>query len=306
MRRRDLFLSTGAIAAAQNLVPVEELANTHEMEQMARRKLSPELFAEIAGGDREAFDRITFRPRMMVNTLGLDLTTELFGRKHFAPILVGPMANHGRYHSGGEQATLAGAAAAKTSVVMAASTSLPLAQLTLPANHWAQIDPARNPPPGAAALIVTAPFNWTAIEKLARASRTPVLAKGILTEGDAKAAIDRGAAGIIVSNYRRPAIHGLASPIEVLPAIAAAAGGKVPVLIDGGFRRGSDILKALALGARAVLVGRPVLWGLAAYGARGVQQVLEQLQTELARDMAMCGLKRCGEASPQYVKIHRR
>jgi isopentenyl diphosphate isomerase/L-lactate dehydrogenase-like FMN-dependent dehydrogenase len=101
-------------------------------------------------------------------------------------------------------------------------------------------------------------------------------------------------------------VPGLAEPITVLPAIADAVGARVPILIDGGFRRGSDILKALALGATAVLVGRPALWGLAAYGALGVQRVIELLQTELASDMTMCGTVNMGAITGDFVKIHRR
>ena len=85
-----------------------------------------------------------------------------------------------------------------------------------------------------------------------------------------------------------------------------SVGGKVPILIDGGFRRGSDVLKALALGARAVLLGRPPLWGLAAYGAKGVQTSLELLQTELASDMAMCGKVNIKAIDRNVMKIHRR
>jgi 4-hydroxymandelate oxidase len=98
----------------------------------------------------------------------------------------------------------------------------------------------------------------------------------------------------------------MASPIEVLPAIAATVAGKVPILIDGSFRRGSDIMKALALGARAVMIGRPVLWGLAAYGSAGVQTILEMLQTELARDMAMSGKPNLKSLDASAVKIHSR
>jgi isopentenyl diphosphate isomerase/L-lactate dehydrogenase-like FMN-dependent dehydrogenase len=98
----------------------------------------------------------------------------------------------------------------------------------------------------------------------------------------------------------------MAAPIEVLPAIAEAVAGKVPILIDGSFRRGSDILKALALGARAVMLGRPPLWALAAYGSAGVQTMLEMLQTELARDMAMCGKPNPKSLDPAVVKIHAR
>ena len=92
----------------------------------------------------------------------------------------------------------------------------------------------------------------------------------------------------------------------MLPSIAYAVGGKVPILIDGSFRRGTDILKALALGARAVLLGRPTVWGLAAYGAEGVQAVLEMLQSELARNMALCGKPDVKSIDSSLVKIHRR
>jgi 4-hydroxymandelate oxidase len=92
--------------------------------------------------------------------------------------------------------------------------------------------------------------------------------------------------------------------MEMLPPMVDAA-GKTPVLIDGGFRRGSDIMKALAFGARAVLVGRPVLWGLAAYGAEGVQSVLEMLQTELGRSASQCGKASVKSIDRSVVKLHR-
>jgi len=297
-RRQALLLASGALAAQ----PPADLANTLEMEAAAQSKLSPALFREIAGSDRAAFDRITFRPRLMVNALDIDLSIDLFGQRLFAPILVGPTALHGRFHPDAENATLAGAAAAKTTVILAAETSVPVSP-DVP--HWRQrtLTGAPGGKPTAMVLTLTGqPFDW----KLPKSPGTPLLVKGIMSPREAKLAIDNGAAGIIVSNYRQPTISGLASPIDVLPAIAAEVNGRVPILIDGSFRRGSDILKALALGARAVLIGRPVLWGLAAYGAKGVQQILEELQTELARDMVMCGITRCAAATPRHVKIHRR
>jgi isopentenyl diphosphate isomerase/L-lactate dehydrogenase-like FMN-dependent dehydrogenase len=92
----------------------------------------------------------------------------------------------------------------------------------------------------------------------------------------------------------------------MLPAIVDAVGGKVPVLVDGSFRRGTDVLKALALGARAVMVGRPPMWGLAAYGADGVQTVLEMLQSELARSMGLSGKPNIKAIDRSLVKIHLR
>ena len=95
--------------------------------------------------------------------------------------------------------------------------------------------------------------------------------------------------GIVVSDYGSLLTKGMAPAIEVLPSIVDAIGGRVPVLVDGSFRRGSDIFKALAFGATAVMIGRPAMWGLAAYGADGVQSVVEMLQTEVGRDLGHCG-----------------
>ena len=302
-RRRALFLAS-ATAYAQRLAPVEELANTLEMEAMAQRKLAPALFSEIAGSDRSAFDRITLRPRLMVNTLGLDLTLDLFGQRHFAPIFAGPLALQGRFHPDAELATVKGAEAAKTLAVISANTTVPLEKL---APAWMQIDPAQSAIPAyAKVLFVSAPIDWTSFDRLRKATQLPIVVKGVMSPSDGKIALQHGANGIIVSNYRPHSTPGLAQPIEFLPAIAAEINGRIPILIDGSFRRGSDVLKALALGARAVLIGRPVLWGLAAYGAKGVQQVIEQLQTELARDMAMCGKVKLQELAPDVVKLHRR
>lgn len=290
------------------ITPLDEFANTLEVELMAQRKLSPALFKEIAGSDRQAFERMTFRPRVMVPTTMLDLSLDLFGQSHFAPILVGPASLQQRFHPDGELATARGASAAKAGLVVAHQSSYSLdkiAPLTT-APLWAQLDAAASGGPavllanakkaidlGAKVICLTQPAKLT----------VPWLLKGVMTPKEAQIAIQQGAAGIIVSNYRRP---GLPSPIAALPAIAAEVAGKIPILIDGSFRRGADVLKALALGARAVLVTRPPLWGLATYGDRGVQQVMEMLQSELARDMAMCGLQNLSEVTPAYVKVHRR
>jgi isopentenyl diphosphate isomerase/L-lactate dehydrogenase-like FMN-dependent dehydrogenase len=116
-----------------------------------------------------------------------------------------------------------------------------------------------------------------------------MLAKGVLTARDARLCIEHGLDGIIVSNHGGRALDYSPSSLEVLPEIVDAVGGKVPVLIDGGFRRGSDILKALALGASAVCLGRVPRWGLGSFGAPGVQRVLEIMQTELVLAMAHTG-----------------
>ena len=122
---------------------------------------------------------------------------------------------------------------------------------------------------------------------------------------EARKAVLGGVQGLVVSNYAARAIPGVASPIEVLPAVADAVAGRAAILMDGSIRRGSDALKALALGAQAVLVARPSIWGLAAYGAVGVQNVVELIQTEFARDMVMCGRVNIKSIDRSMVRIHR-
>lgn len=132
-------------------------------------------------------------------------------------------------------------------------------------------------------------YEWKLFDELRRLVRVPMLAKGIVTAEDARFCLEHGLDGIYVSNHGGRSLDYEPSTLEVLPEILDTVQGKVPVLIDGGFRRGSDILKALALGASAVCVGRPQRWGLAAYGAPGVERVLRILQTELRLAMAASG-----------------
>ena len=137
-------------------------------------------------------------------------------------------------------------------------------------------------------LAAAAP-TWDDLAWLCTATRLPVWAKGILAPADALLAMEAGAAGVIVSNHGGRILDTTPATIDVLPAVVAALGGRGPVLLDGGIRRGTDVLKALALGAGAVLVGRPVLHGLAAAGAPGVAHVLHLLRAELEAAMALCG-----------------
>jgi 4-hydroxymandelate oxidase len=304
---------------------VAEVVNVFEMEELARPKLAEADYAAIAGSDRQAFEWMTFRPRVLVNARQLDLTTELFGERMFAPILVGPASRQGRVHPEGELAMARGAAAAKTALVVSSSSSHPLEKIAASAKTslWYQVypEPDRNAvrtfieravQAGSKAVCVTVGLpnrpglGWGDIEQLRRASRVPFLLKGIMSAAEARTAVERGVDGIVVSNHGGRFAAGLAAPMEMLPAIVDAVGGKAVVLIDGCFRRGTDILKALALGARAVMVVRPALWGLAAYGAEGVQRVLEMLQSELARSMAMVGTPNLQAISRSAVKIHRR
>jgi 4-hydroxymandelate oxidase len=137
--------------------------------------------------------------------------------------------------------------------------------------------------------LFDASLSWEAVKWLRSITRLPVLVKGILTAEDAHLAIDAGVDGIIVSNHGGRQLDGALAAIDALPDVADAVDGRLPVLMDGGVRRGTDVLKALAFGARAVLIGRPYLWALAANGEAGVRDVLGLLRAELALAMALSG-----------------
>jgi len=143
--------------------------------------------------------------------------------------------------------------------------------------------------------FLDASLTWQDFEWLRGHTKLPVLVKGVLSADDAKLAVEHGAAGVIVSNHGGRNLDTVPATIEALPAIAAAVGDRVPVLMDGGIRRGTDVVKALALGARAVLIGRPTVYGLTVGGAAGVARVVELLALELRQAMALLGVKSLGE-----------
>ena len=148
-------------------------------------------------------------------------------------------------------------------------------------------------------------LTWEALAWLVGETRLPVVVKGVLRADDALLAIERGAAGVVVSNHGGRNLDTVPATIDALPAIAAAVAGRVPLLLDGGIRRGVDVVKALALGASAVMLGRPYLWGLAAAGSEGVQRVVNMLVTELEMAMAQCGAATLAELTPDLVTTRR-
>ena len=129
----------------------------------------------------------------------------------------------------------------------------------------------------------------------------PILLKGILNPEDAELAIRAGVDGIIVSNHGGRCLDTLPATISVLPSVSEKVAGRVPLLVDGGIRRGTDVLKALALGAKAVLIGRPYLFGLAAGGAAGVSRVVEILRDEFKMAMALTGRRTLAEIDRSVI-----
>ncbi|WP_433325297.1 alpha-hydroxy acid oxidase [Spirillospora sp. CA-294931] len=144
-------------------------------------------------------------------------------------------------------------------------------------------------------------LDWSAVDWLRSISSLPVLVKGILTGSDARLAAGAGVDGIVVSNHGGRQLDGVPASLDVLPEIAAAVAGRLPILLDGGVRRGRDVLAALALGADAVLLGRPVLHGLAVGAAEGVTDVLRVLLGELTDAMSLAGVRKLADITPDLV-----
>jgi 4-hydroxymandelate oxidase len=144
-------------------------------------------------------------------------------------------------------------------------------------------------------------FTWESVQKIRNLTKMKILLKGIETGEDAKLAVEHGVDGVVVSNHGGRAEESGRATIDCLPEVVEAVHGAIPVLIDGGIRRGTDIFKALALGARAVGIGRPYLWGLGAFGQPGVERVLDILRAELELVMAQCGVRTIGEIKPSHV-----
>ncbi len=145
------------------------------------------------------------------------------------------------------------------------------------------------------------PLTWRDLEWLVKRTPLDIMVKGVLRGDDASRCIDAGAKAVIVSNHGGRHLDTTVTTAAALPEVVAAVAGKGEVDVDGGIRRGTDFLKALALGARAVMIGRPILWGLSVNGAAGVQAVLDHLREELVRAMQLSGTPTLAEATPDLV-----
>jgi isopentenyl diphosphate isomerase/L-lactate dehydrogenase-like FMN-dependent dehydrogenase len=150
--------------------------------------------------------------------------------------------------------------------------------------------------------MVDPTITWRDLEWLASLTDIPILAKGVLTEEDARLACEHGMAGIVVSNHGGRQLDGVSATLDVLTEVVEAADGRAEVLLDGGVRRGTDVVKALALGARAVLIGRAALWGLAVDGEPGVRRVLELLRDEVGLALTLLGCSSPDAVTPAHVR----
>jgi 4-hydroxymandelate oxidase len=338
-----------------------------DFERLAAERVEPGPHGYFAGGaadehtlraSEEAWQRITIRPRVLVDVSERDPATTLLGVRRPHPLIVAPMAFHRLVHSGAEPETARGASAAGAPFclsTLATTSPAELATAVPEAPRWFQLYVFKDRgvtadlvqsavEHGYEAIVVTvdlpvqgrrerdlraafridasvpsvggragmslpemveqfdASLTWDDLERLADESRLPLLVKGILTPEDARRVVASGAAGVVVSNHGGRQLDTVAATAEVLPRVVDEVGGELDVIVDGGIRRGTDVLKALALGARAVMVGRPVIWGLAVAGADGVRRVLEVLLAELDIALALAGTPMAAELDASSVE----
>lgn len=336
-----------------------------DFEPLAKARMSPMAWEYVnsAAADeitvkwnREAFNRIRLKPRVLVDVSQLDTRVTLFGQEMPFPILLAPTSSHRVTHPEGEIATAHGASVAQATMVLStlSTTSVEDVAAALKTPLWFQLyvqhdrgfthelvqraqaagcralcltvdSPvvgARNReqrahfalPPGmdfphlrglkAAAdvpaqmarsgpsifnSLLSADLTWKDVAWLQSFAKVPLLLKGILNPDDADRAAQEGVAGIIVSNHGGRNFDTVPATIDALPLVAEKVAGRIPILMDGGVRRGTDVLKALAFGATAVQIGRPYVYGLGAAGAAGVARVLQILQNEFMMAMALAG-----------------
>ena len=349
--------------ADEVMVPV----NLHEFEPIAKEKLHKLAYDFIAGGvedeftlraNREAFERLRLRPRVMVDVSSVDPSVELFGGKLDFPILLAPTGGKNLVIRDADAICGRAAAEARTHYMVGS----PMERLTkegIQLNWWRNttgqsnredaqnyarsvedagargiavtVDnqyqsnrernnrnrfdygymstgvPEDNREPRSPAVAAmwrphTPNMTWDYVDWLRSATKLPIIIKGVLAAEDGVLAVQSGADAVVVSNHGGRQLDSVVATIDALPEVASAVNGRIPVLMDGGVRRGTDVLKALALGASAVMIGRPYVWGLAAFGQVGVQRVIELLQAELSLSMALAGKPNLKSIDASLVK----
>ena len=345
-----------------------ELINLHVFEARAKEVLPDAVWNRLEGGaedeitlrrNREAFERLTLRPRVLRDVAERDLSVTVLGRLISFPVMIDPTGPQRTVHPDGELATARAAGAAGTIMALSTASSYAIEEVAGAATGplWFQLYHYGNEltpmlieraeAAGYCALCVTAdvpagtmghhsfvfdrerrggyrrqlgvefanftceaaglglvsgtpaamlwerphliPITWSEIEWFRSMTTLPIVLKGIMTAEDAKMAVEHGIEAIIVSNHGGRTLDCQAATIDTLPEVVQAIEGRCEVYMDGGIRRGTDVLKALALGADAVLIGRPLYWGLAVDGEAGVKRVLDILRDEMARAMAYAG-----------------
>ena len=332
-----------------------EFVSNEQIVQVARRNLNQSAWDYLVGGsesettmrrNRLAFDRIAFRPRVLVDVSNVDPSITFLGQKMRIPVILAPIGSLQRFTpQGGVAATKASAEFGTMHVVStvtepsleetAASTDHPKGFQLYVREDWKWVEdilgrvkqagysslsltvdlarysrrerpmlgswtppPARNPREASYQASLT----WESMERIRDVVGLPFMLKGVATAEDAALAVEHGVDVIWISNHGgRQLDHGLGT-MEMLPEIVEAVAGKADIILDGGIQRGGDVLKAIALGAKAVAIGKLQAWGLAAAGQEGLVRVLEILEDELISAMGLLGVTSIDQLTPAHVR----
>ncbi|CAL9120444.1 unnamed protein product [Musa textilis] len=353
-----------------------EITNVCEYEEIAKQKLPKMIYDYYASGaedqwtlkeNRNAFSRILFRPRILIDVSNIDMATTVLGFNISMPIMIAPTAMQKMAHPEGEYATARAASAANTIMTLSswATSSVEEVASTGPGVRFFQLyvykdrDVVRQlvkraERAGFKAIVLTVdtprlgrreadiknrftlpPFltlknfedldlgkmertndsglasyvasqvdrslSWKDVKWLQTVTSLPIIVKGVMTAEDTRLAIQAGVAGIVVSNHGARQLDYVPATINCLEEVVKAARDQVPVFLDGGIRRGTDVFKALALGASGVFIGRPVVFALAADGEAGVRKVLQMLGDELELTMALSGCTSLKEITRHHI-----
>ena len=372
--------ATSAIGAALE-EKLDDLINMFDFAKLAQSKLDPVAWDYLSEGgqdevslrdNREAFEDIIIRPRILTDVHQIDVSTDFLGGKLDCPIFICPAGGKNCFYANGELEVAKAAAQSKSLMITNGGIDDYLTSGKGPSNWW-QVTTGgqfrnRNTilnfvekledmgasgicftvdtmhvshrersirnrlvrrwcetgiPRDADGNLIYKPTDrpwrtggypqrsfptptWDTLHQIQDATDLPLMIKGVLTAEDTEKCLQYGASAIVVSNHGARQQDHLGATVEALPECVQAAKGRIPVLVDGGFRRGTDILKALSLGATAVGVARPYLWGLACFGQEGVARVLELLRVELALDMGLAGVAKTSEIDSTLTRIRRR
>jgi 4-hydroxymandelate oxidase len=308
-------------------VTANALSTLRDFEARARELLDPAFWDDFVGDEtanETAFGALALIPRILRGAGRFDAGVTLFGKRAETPIFVSPTTFPRLVHPAGEQATARAAATAGNVLIAAVSiedVAADARKVAADPTLWFQLDLLPDldlaqdlvraaEDAGCRAVVAAvdsaassdfAP-SWEHIDWLRGTTGLPIVLRGVLNVEDALLALHHGLDGLMVANNGGRLLDSVVATIDQLPAIVDAVHGRIPVLLDGGVRRGTDVIKALALGASAVGVGNPVIWGLAVGGEQGVTRVLELLRAEFEDAMRLCGVAAIAELHAGFVR----
>jgi glycolate oxidase len=335
---------------------MSDFETIQEIVAKAYRQMPPDLWDHVSGGaesettlrrNRQALDRIAFRPRILRDVREIDMSATFLGRKLRIPVFFAPLGGMNQFHPEGGLPCLRAAAGFGTLMFLSSVSQLELEvaaktgrenivfQLYVRGDDaWVDeyirlvketgcrafcltVDTAiysrrerdlfnRYAPPGRRGkpregFQYQAGMTWDLVDKIRRRLDIPIILKGIATAEDGRLAVEHGVDVVYVSNHGGRQLDHCRGSIDVLPEVIEAVGGKAEVVVDGGFMRGSDVLKAVALGARAVGIGKLQAWAMAASGEEGLTRMLEILENEIHDAMALLGVTALNQLDPSYL-----